>query len=140
MSSILILSVVAVLGAAASQPGGQAGETQLQGTISNQAEQPDRAAYDAIFLHGRARAFQAMALERLCRSSAHRSEIEALTGRLAAAKRRLSVRYGERLFNPPEQPVVEPSRCDDERLSITMLGFRNAIAELEAVAEQRKAE
>lgn len=131
IAAVTLLAAGTAVGAAQSPPATvapQAGETLTP------EQEAFRRASTAIFIHGRARAFRMMARQRLCRRSHFRGEFESLSRRIDEAGRTLRERYGD-FFNRPDENLGRLG-CDDARLEITMLGFRNAVVELERFAAQ----
>ena len=119
--------------AAATQPPPATAAPQAAETLTPEQEAFRRAG-PAVFIHARARAFRMMARQRLCRGSRFRGEFQALSRRIDEAGRTLRERYGD-FFNRPDEDLGR-IRCDDAHLEITMLGYRNAVAELERFVSQ----
>lgn len=87
------------------------------------------------FLYYRAVAFREMVAGRMCGGGPVLAEFNAISLRLEKARARLSRQSRSSRFDRKEDTAPPEPQCNDAKAQVTLRGFQNAVAELEAVAK-----
>jgi hypothetical protein len=109
---------------------------QPSATPPSQSDGPEGSAATAQrpialqFLFFRLSYFHEAAEIRRC-ERAQPDRTRALDSRFEALRRQLVERYGAELFQSPREPEIEPGPDSDCRMGVTLLGYENALNQLE---------